>query len=92
MRTRNYNKKVKVKKQFRLYDVYRCAVTDDASVIMGISSYEVNKEVNMITINYALDRGVDKVVYIVPNEEDLKMAVKAINKRLGNCERPGRKV
>lgn len=79
----------KYKKQFRLYDIYRCAATGEESHIEGIHSYEVNRDATVITVRYG-EYAVSQI-YFAKNESELKEIVKFVNKRLGNCLTPGKK-
>lgn len=86
---------MRVKKQFRLWDVYRYAVTGKESVIEGILHYECTKNAETLLIVYAdyttlRPSGIDKF-YFSDNEEQLKRCIRDINKRLGNCKKPGKK-
>lgn len=77
----------KAKKQFRLYDIYRYIVTGEDSNIEGITSYVANKDASVITVEY--ERLCLKT-YFTRNEYELKQVITEINKRLGNCMKPGR--
>ena len=79
--------KVKVKKQFRLYDIYRYAATGEMSQIEGIHSYEVNRDATMMTVRYNVFEC--SQIYFAKNEKELKDIVRYVNKRLGNCSIPG---
>lgn len=79
----------KKKKQFRLYDIYRCAATGYTDEIAGIESYEVNKDASTISIIFKHER--INQVYFCSNEEERKDLIKSINKKLGNCQKPGKK-
>ena len=79
----------KKKKQFRLYDIYICAATGYTSEIAGIESYEVNKDAS--TINIIFKHESINQVYFCSNEEERKDLIKSINKKLGNCQKPGKK-
>lgn len=79
----------KKKKQFRLYDIYRCAATGYTSEITGIGTYQVNKDASTITIRLKNDSMVQ--VYFCSNEDERKDLIKSINKKLGNCQKPGKK-
>lgn len=86
-------KKSKLKKQFRLYDVYRYAITGEMSNVEGILSYDCNKDVSTLTVTFVDFMGVFKNgiqrIYFIKNENDLKQAVSKVNKLLGNCLTPG---
>lgn len=79
--------KIKYKKQFRLYDIYRYIVTKEMSHIEGIDQYEVNNDASVIKVEY----GFLVITYIAHNEDELKDVVREINKHLGNCSKPGKK-
>ena len=79
----------KNKKQFRLYDIYRCAATGCISKIVGIETYEANKDAS--TINITLKNDSMSRVYFCSNEDERKDVVKLINKKLGNCQKPGKR-
>ena len=79
----------KKKKQFRLYDIYRCAATGYTSEIAGIESYEVNKDASTISIIFKYE-GINQR-YFCSNEDERKDLIKSINKKLGNCQKPGKK-
>ena len=79
--------KIKYKKQFRLYDIYRYIVTKEMSHIEGIEQYEVNYDASIIKVTY----GMLTITYIAHNEDELKDVIREINKCLGNCSKPGKK-
>lgn len=84
--------KIKYKKQFRLYDIYRYAVTKEMSHIEGIEAYEVNRDASVIEVKYSDTIGPVKVTkYCAKNEDELKEVVRTINAKLGNCYKPGPK-
>lgn len=76
------------KKQFRLYDIYRYAVSGNASKIYGIESYTVNESATIIVVRF--DNGV-RICKFAKIEDELRAIVKEINKILGNCRKPGRR-
>lgn len=79
-----------VKKQFRLYDIYRNATMSEMSEIEGITSYEVDSIASVITITY--DGGdITVETHYAASESDLKEIVRHVNHRLGNCRKPGTK-
>ena len=84
----------KTKKQFRLYDIYRYAATGEQSSIRGIESYECNATASAMVIRFTDWTGQFRyglpVNYFAKNEKELKRIVKEVNKRLGNCMKPGR--
>lgn len=82
----------KKKKQFRLYDIYRCAATGYTDEIAGIESYEVNKDATTINIIFKHE-SVNKryLCSFCSNEDERKDLIKSINKKLGNCQKPGKK-
>lgn len=79
----------KKKKQFRLYDIYRCAATGYTDEIAGIESYEVNKDATTISIIFKHES--INQWYFCSNEDERKDLIKSINKKLGNCQKPGKK-
>lgn len=77
-----------IKKQFRLYDIYRYATVSEMSKIEGITSYEVDSIASTIYITY--DGGdITTETHYAASESDLKEIVRHINHRLGNCSKPG---
>lgn len=87
-------RKTPEKKQFRLYDIYRYAATGNMSNVRGIIDYEVSEDASVLTIRFedhtgAFKQGISKM-YFAKTEYDLKQIVKEVNKRLGNCIKPGR--
>lgn len=83
--------KIKYKKQFRLYDIYRCAVTKEMSHIEGIQAYDVNSDASVVRVKYADTIGPVSIFYCAKNEDELKEVVRTINAKLGNCYKPGPK-
>lgn len=77
----------KVKKQFRLYDIYRYIVTGEESNIEGITSYTANKDASVISVEYEPRCS---QTYFTRNEYELKQVITEVNKRLDNCMKPGR--
>lgn len=86
LRSRDKNEK----SQFRLYDIYRYAATGVESRIRGIYSYEVNRDATLVSICF--DDAKTSKFYFPRNEKELKDIVKEVNKRLGNCDKPGPKM
>lgn len=80
---------MKTKKQFRLYDIYRYAATGVESKIKGIHSYEVNRDATVMTVRFGDYE--HSTFYFANNEKELKEIVHLVNKRLGNCDKPGPK-
>lgn len=82
------------KKQFRLYDIYRYATLGKMSRIYGIHSYECNTNASTIVVRFEDTTGEYKnglaCNYFANDEDDLKEIVRSVNKRLGNCRKPGR--
>lgn len=85
-----------MKKQFRLYDIYRKATLDETSAIRGVRSYtvEVNYEFKQIEVsvtfhNYEMFE--DLITIDADTEAKLKEFVKRVNKKLRNCKKPGPK-
>lgn len=79
-----------MKKQFRLYDLYRYAATGQQSQIRGIHSYECNAEATTITVRFNPD-GSNSIIRFASDEGERKAIVTEVNKRLNNCQKPGRK-
>lgn len=77
----------KVKKQFRLYDIYRYIVTGEESNIMGLTSYTSNRDASVIAVEFEPKCS---RTYFAHNEHELKEVIKEVNKRLGTCAKPGR--
>lgn len=76
----------KSKKQFRLYDIYRCAVTGDESNVIGIYTYTVSSDATDMLITFTSG---EQLTYIARNEEELRDVVREVNKILSNCDIPG---
>lgn len=81
------SKKIKYKNQFRLYDVYRYATTCEMSNINGIDYYEVNRDASCVRIKYTT--GSVSYLYKAKNEDELKEVIRTVNRKLGNCSKPG---
>lgn len=80
-----------MKKQFRLYDIYRTATTGNMSVIKGLKCYDAKILLDGdIKIYLLYDNDSEWVAYY-KNEDELKVLVREVNKRLGNCRKPGKK-
>lgn len=79
----------RVKKQFRLYDVYRYAATGIESKIEGIHSYECNKDATTLTVRFG-EYAVSKF-WFPRDEKELRDVIREVNKRLNNCAKPGKK-
>lgn len=79
-----------IKKQFRLYDIYRFNSIHEMSQIDGIDWYEVKNHCSTISVRYT-DATFTRH-YTARNESELKDIVRMINKKLGNCYTPGRKM
>ena len=79
--------KVKWKRQFRLYDIYRYYSTREMSPIEGIEWYEVKNYCSTVSVRYT-DSSFTRH-YVAHNESELKDIVRTINKKLGNCLKPG---
>lgn len=77
-----------IKKQFRLYDIYRYATTNEMSEIAGITSYEVDSIASVINIIYE-GGDITAETHYAASESDLKEIVRHVNHRLGNCRKPG---
>lgn len=79
----------RIKKQFRLYDVYRYAATGVESKIEGIHSYECNKDATTLTVRFG-EYAVSQF-WFPRDEKELREVIHEVNKRLGNCAKPGKK-
>ena len=79
--------KIKYKKQFRLYDIYRYATTLEESRIEGFEYYNVDSRATVVNVKYEGD--IISHHYTAKNEEDLKTIIRSVNYRLGNCHKPG---
>ena len=77
-----------MKKQFRLYDVYRFAASGNISSIRGIKSYEVTKDATALSVTFDNGYTINRFAKI---EDDLKAIIKEVNKILGNCRKPGKR-
>lgn len=85
---------MKLKKQFRLYDIYRYVAlkygnfnndTGYMPYVRGIEQFYCDSKMTLIQVNghtYIVEEG----------EEGLREIVRAINKQLGNCAKPGKKI
>lgn len=80
---------MKLKKQFRLFDIYRFAATGIKDQIKGIVSYSVSVDATYIAITFADTKSVTS--YYASTEEELKGVVRDVNKRLKNCRKPGKR-
>lgn len=84
-----------MKKQFRLYDIYRYAAMGIQSNIKGIHSYECNKTATTIVVRFSnpVDPEDDRISInrFCNNEQELRELVTEVNKRLNNCHTPGPK-
>ena len=93
-----------MKKQFRLYDIYRNASLDKQSAIQGVREYsaKINHFEQIFEINhfeqiyvsvtfYDYEMFEDLITIDVEAEAKLKEFVKRVNKKLKNCKKPGPK-
>ena len=85
-----------MKKQFRLYDIYRSASLDRQSAIQGVRDYTAEfdykfKQARVSVTFYNYEMFEDIVTIDVETEAKLKEFVKQVNKRLKNCKKPGPK-
>ena len=79
--------KIKAKKQFRLYDIYRYYSVHEMSDVEGIEWYKVDSHCSSISVKYE-----DSCIirhYVARSESELRDVVRTINKKLGNCHKPG---
>lgn len=80
------------KRQFRLFDVYRYIATLEQSHIKGIRSYCASKMYLQVIYDNDNVNTYSNGTFFYNNEKELKDAVKTINKALGNCHKPEKKV
>ena len=85
-----------MKKQFRLYDIYRNASLDKQSAIQGVREYtvEIYHTIDKIDISvtfYDNEMFEDSITIDADTEAKLKKFVKRVNKKLKNCRKPGPK-
>ena len=83
-----------MKKQFRLYDIYRKASLDEQSAIQGVREYivEFNYEFMQVQVSVTFndyEMFEDLITIDVNTEAKLKEFVKRVNKKLKNCKKPG---
>ena len=62
--------KVKYKRQFRLYDIYRYAATGIESKVKGIYSYEVNSTATLVSVRFGDEE--HSKFYFPNDEQELK--------------------
>lgn len=79
---------MKLKKQFRLYDIYRYHTIGrelgEIPNVIDIETFYLDTKLTLMQVNGR--------TYVIENgEEGLREIVKMVNKMLGNCEKPGRK-
>ena len=85
-----------MKKQFRLYDIYRNASLDKQSAIQGVREYTAEfddkfKQIKVSVTFYDYEMFEDLITIDVEAETKLKEFVKRVNKKLKNCKKPGPK-
>lgn len=85
-----------MKKQFRLYDIYRNASLDKQSAIQGVREYTTEfdykfKQAKVSVTFYDYEMFEDLITIAVEAEAKLKEFVKRVNKKLKNCKKPGPK-
>lgn len=85
-----------MKKQFRLYDIYRNVTIGQKSDIKGIRNYNVDVYhtideiyVSVMFNDYEIFK--DLITIDVNVEAKLKEFVRQVNKKLKNCKKPGPK-
>ena len=82
---------MKLKKQFRLYDIYRYVALKYGEMrnanyipfVKGIEDFYCDSKMTIVQCN-------GHSYFVEEGEEGLREIVKAINKQLGNCHKPGR--
>ena len=85
-----------MKKQFRLYDIYRSASLGRQSAIQGVRDYTAEfdykiKQAKVSVTFYNYEMFEDLITIDVEAEAKLKEFVKRVNKKLKNCKKPGPK-
>ena len=80
-----------MKKQFRLYDIYRNASLDKQSAIQGVREYTAEfddkfKQAKVSVTFYDYEMFEDLITIDVEAEAKLKEFVKRVNKKLKNCK------
>ena len=85
-----------MKKQFRLYDIYRNASLDKQSAIQGVREYTAEfddkfKQAKVSVTFYDYEMFEDLITIDADTEAKLKKFVKRVNKKLKNCKKPGPK-
>ena len=85
-----------MKKQFRLYDIYRNVSLDKQSAIQGVREYTAkfdckSKQAKVSVTFYNYEMFEDIITIDVEAESKFKEFVKQVNKRLKNCKKPGPK-
>ena len=85
-----------MKKQFRLYDIYRNASLDKQSAIQGVREYTAEfdykfRQAKVSVTFYDYEIFEDLITIDVEAEAKLKKFVKRVNKKLKNCRKPGPK-
>lgn len=88
-----------MKKQFRLFDVYRCIATGEQSQVQGIKEYDlriIGYRMNYNTAEYDCERQFH-IEFVkggeydcrFTNETELKKIITKVNKNLDNCRKSG---
>ena len=85
-----------MKKQFRLYDIYRNASLDKQSNIQGVREYtaEFYNKIKLAKVSVTFhdyEMFEDYITIDADTEAKLKEFVKRVNKKLKNCKKPGPK-
>ena len=80
-----------MKKQFRLYDIYRNASLNKQSAIQGVREYTAEfddkfKQAKVSVTFYDYEMFEDLITIDVDAEAKLKEFVKRVNKKLKNCK------
>ena len=68
---------MKQRKQMRIYDLYRLAITGRTSEIRGIRQYQCNKNVTIVSITL---KDNDTRVFYCRDEQDRKNLIRCVNK------------
>lgn len=68
---------MKQRKQMRVYDLYRLAITGRTSEIRGIRQYQCNKNVTIVYITFEDN---NTWVFYCKDEQDRKNLIRCVNK------------
>jgi hypothetical protein len=83
----------KERKQLRLHDIYRCAVTGLVSNIRGILHYDVSRDATELRICVGDDNNLPlEFTFLANDEAELRDTIYRINKMLNGSNPPRHKV